>query len=165
MKKFIASLGLACLLINLPVYGSQEAQAGMPTQCTKNNTVRLTKKYRSSKFSGILTAPGSGNQKYKITCIDVADFTRGGKLILKIRLGDGVSSGSFDLFPNNFPIPTQGRPEGTLAGRYDISPNRAAQMIHYFNSDKVFQFGATGNWSSPINSTNLYEVDVTVDRI
>lgn len=132
-------------------------------QCTKNNTVYLKRNYRSSQFSGVLTAPGNGNQRYKITCINVTDFTQGGKLAFKIRLSNGISAGSFDLFPKNFPIPSQGNPNGTLVGRYDISPNSSTEINHFFEYGTVFQFGASGNWGSPVNSTNFYQVNVTVE--
>jgi hypothetical protein len=158
--RYLFLLGTVSIAIFVPAQSLLAQQ-----QCTKNNTIRLTREYRSSKFSGILTAPGNGKQRYKITCIDVTDFTQGGELSFEIRLRNGRSAGSFDLFPKNFPIPSQGRPEGTLVGRYDISPNSATKMNHFFGSGTIFQFGASGNWFSNVNSTNFYQVNVTVEEI
>jgi hypothetical protein len=133
-------------------------------RCGKNNTIRLTADSPEANFSGTLTAPGNGYQRYKITCIDVTNFPQAGKLVIDISLGNGVSGGSFDLFPRNVTIPTQGRPDKSLAGRYDISPGSSTQMIHNFDSSRIFQFGATGNWFSPKDSTNSYKARIFIDR-
>jgi len=112
----------------------------------------------------VITAPGNGYQNYKITCIDVTNFSQGGKLIIKISLKDGASGGSFDLFPFDTLIPTEGRPNDSLVGSYDISPNNSTEMVHYFGAGAIFQFGATGNWFSRKGSTNFYKVNVYVDK-
>lgn len=157
---------LILLLVPIPSMAFlQQVQASTNNQCRKNNTSRLTVRSPQTTFSGVLIAAGSGYHNYRITCIDVTDFPQGGKLVIDIFLGDGVSSASFDLFPNNISIPTEGSPTGAIAGQHDISPRGKTQIIHYFDPDTILQFGATGNWGSPKGATNAYKVRMRVEKI
>lgn len=161
----IATLTSFIIFLGIQVSNVLVTQVALASsRCNEINAVRLTANSPSINFSGVLTAPGSGYQKYKITCIDVTSFPQGGRLVIEISLSNGVSGGSFDLFPHNVPIPTQGRPDDSLVGQYDISPNSSTRMFHYFESGTIFQFGATGNWYSPKGSTNFYKVNAHVER-
>ncbi|MFH1198024.1 MAG: hypothetical protein V1720_20140 [bacterium] len=113
--------------------------------------------------SGSFIAPGMYLQAYSLTTINVSAFSSG---ILKIfiKLGNGESSGSFDLFPEGVPIPTEGRPEGTVAGAYDVSPGSEAYIEYEFARGQVYNFGATGGWFSKKGLKNTYTFKVEVLR-
>ncbi|WP_414756337.1 hypothetical protein [Anabaena sp. CCY 9910] len=146
---------ISCVLIGVGVMG-------LFWGVSNENSVKITPENPQQDFSGTLIAPGKGFQNYKITYIDVTDFTKGGKLTIDILLMDGISWGSFDLFPEKGRIPTQGSPN-SLVGAYNVKPNSSTHLVHYFDKGVVFRFGATGNWGSPKDSTNSFKASVYVE--
>ncbi len=122
----------------------------------------LTRARNGGEGSGILVAPGKGNQEYTIHQIDTKDFVNGGIVTFRITVGDGESDASFDLFPEGAPIPTTGRPIGSVAGRYDILKGSTTTMSYRFQRGQVFQFGADGNWFSRKGAGNTYTFEVWV---
>jgi len=89
--------------------------------CGDLGTIELIPAAPTGTFAGTLVAPGFNRQAYQVTCIDASAFAAGGWLVFDITMGDGESAGSFDLFPEGFPIPTDGSPVGTLGGAYDTT--------------------------------------------
>ena len=117
--------------------------------------------------SGVLVAPGTGKQMYNVHEIDLTAFPDGGVLVIDIRMGDGESAGSFDLFPEGVPLPSAS-PEGSVARQYDVAPGESRTLVHQFTKGGTFRFGASGNWFSEQGTTNDFEfearaIPVTLD--
>ena len=108
--------------------------------------------------SGVLIAPGAGKQMYNVHEIDLTAFPSGGILIIDIRMGDGESAGSFDLFPEGVPLPSAS-PEGSVARQYDVNPGESRTLVHQFAKGGTFRFGASGNWFSEEGSTNQFNFE------
>lgn len=103
------------------------------------------------RFEGTaeIIAPGTGLQGYTVVHIDTEAFTHGGTLLIAIEISPGSETdGSFNLFPAEVPIPRQGRPDGAVAGRYDIQRGTRTRLEHRFDAGASFNFGASGNWFS-----------------
>jgi uncharacterized caspase-like protein len=126
-------------------------------------SIVLDKARPSASARGVLMAPGNGSQNHTVCSIDTSSFLSGGTLTISIDVGNGESNASFDLFPEGMPLPTTGRPNGTLAGAYDVSRGTKSRTITYkFTKGQVFQFGAEGNWFSRKDSTNDFSFTATV---
>lgn len=138
-----------------------------PTVSASKNSARpdvliLTRAQPSAAADGELTAPGYGKQQHQIIAIDVTDFSSGGTLVIDISLGDGESDGSFDLFPENAVLPTEGRVKNSVAALYDLKHGESGTLTYHFNAGQVFQFGATGTWFSREGATNIFTITATV---
>lgn len=127
------------------------------------NFIILTHEQPTATVTGELTAPGYEKQSYTIFSLDTTDFSEGGTLIVEVQLDDGESDGSFDLFPQGAPIPTEGRAEDSLAALYDLKRGERGTMRYQFESGQVFQFGATGNWFSREGATNSFTLTIRVE--
>jgi WD40 repeat protein len=104
--------------------------------------------------SATITAPGNGLMEYNVFTIDTRDFPEGGLLDIELVIArNSQTDGSFDLFPGNAPIPTRGRPTGTLVGRYDVRRGTATRLQYRFAPGQVFALGLEGNWFSPRGAT------------
>ena len=131
---------------------------------TSASDIVLTPKNKSYSTSGKFMAPGVGMQKFTILKIDTKAFTSGGKLKLIVDIGDGESEGSVDIFPENCPIPTKGRPAGTLGGIYDIPPGKKNNTLTLtFTKGGVYQLGVTGSWRSRQGATNSFNLRAVVE--
>lgn len=126
-------------------------------------TIVLTKNQPSANAGGELVAPGRGRQSYTLFLIDTSDFNGGGILKFRVTLGTGESDASFDLFPEGVAIPTEGRALESVATLYDLPRGGSGTLSYQFSVGQVFQFGATGNWFSPLGSTNTFSFTVTVE--
>lgn len=167
----LVSRGIAILALILASFACQnsapdatapEAQA-TPTAEAKSNSIILTHEQPAASAAGELTAPGYEKQNYTVFFLDTTDFSEGGTLIIEVQLGDGESDGSFDLFPQDVPIPTEGRAEDSLAALYDLKRGERGTMRYQFPSGQVFQFGATGNWFSREGATNTFTLTIRVE--
>lgn len=105
---------------------------------------------------GEIRPPGSGKQNYKLYKIDLSSY-ESGSLVVEVDLGNGSSAGSFDLFRSLADVPTEGRPDKSLAGAYDISSGRTARLEYRFANQKLVYLGTEGNWGSPDGSRNTIE--------
>ena len=111
----------------------------------------------------MITSPGYGKHNYVLFEIDASEFTNGGTITINITGGTGTSKASFDLFPHEGEIPTQGRPEPfSLVHSYDVPPGQEATLTHNFSSAQIFKLGAEGNWFSDIGSTNTFQFTATI---
>lgn len=167
----LVSRGIAVLALILasiacqnpaPDAGTEEAQS-TPAAEVDSNTIILTHEQPTATATGELTAPGYEKQSYTIFRLDVTEFSEGGTLVFEVQLGDGESDGSFDLFPEDAPIPTEGRAEDSLAALYDLKRGERGTMRYQFPSGQVFQFGATGNWFSREGATNTFTLTIRVE--
>jgi hypothetical protein len=110
-----------------------------------------------------IIAPGPGLQEYPVFHIDTEDFINGGMIVVTVRIRpDSATDGSFDLFPEGFPIPTHGRPAGTLVGRYDVPRGRTTQFTYRFGRGQKFALGLEGNWGSPRGARGNVQFRVNV---
>jgi len=126
-------------------------------------TIVLTRAVPSALRNTIITAPGMGLMGYTVFTIDTRDFSQGGVLDIDIQIDrKSGTDGSFDLFAANTPIPTRGRPSGTLAGQYDIRRGTSTRIEYRFAPGQVFQFGLEGNWFSPRGATGAVRFRATV---
>ena len=75
---------------------------------------------------------------------------------------DGVTDASFDLFPPDQAIPTEGMRQGSLATAYNISKGATVHLRHKFTRGEIFTFAGEGNWLSTAGSqgTARYTVNV-----
>ncbi len=112
-----------------------------------------------------ITAPGMRQMAYNVFTIDTRDFVEGGVLDIELQVaGNSQTDGSFDLFPGNAAIPTQGRAPRTLVGRYDVRRGTSTRMEYRFAPGQVFAFGLEGNWFSPRGATGTVRFRVSVHR-
>jgi len=130
---------------------------------SSSSSIKLSPNDNHYMTTGRFTAPGPGLQNYTVIKIDTKSFPKGGKLKLLIDIGNGNSAASIDLFPEGVPIPTKGRPTGSLGGVYDIAAGRKnIEMIVTSGTGHIYNLGITGNWKSPAGSTNDFTLKATV---
>jgi len=116
----------------------------------------------SASGQGTLVAPGRGKHSYRVIMLDASRFVGGGTIHITITLGDGESEGSFDLYPQGLPLPSEGMPN-SLAHAVNIHSASGAKIDYRFAHGVVFQFGAEGSWNSKVGATNSYSFVVDVD--
>jgi uncharacterized membrane protein YeaQ/YmgE (transglycosylase-associated protein family) len=136
-----------------------------PNTSTKfdERTLRLTRMTRSEARMATIIAPGIGLQNVNVFHIDTRDFADGGTLVIDIEIPrNSATDGSFDLFPDDVPIPVQGRPAGTLTGRYDVPKGSSTRFEYRFGRGQVFALNLEGNWYSPKGATGLVRFRVSV---
>ena len=128
-----------------------------------DQTLTLTSIQPSSSATTTIVAPGNGAQSYEVFYIDTRAFPAGGILNIQIKIApDSATDGSFDLFPESVPIPMQGRPKGTLAGRYDIRKGTSTLLSYRFKTGQLFAFGLDGNWFSPKGAKGTVKFQASV---
>ncbi|MEM6624144.1 MAG: hypothetical protein AAF674_18125 [Pseudomonadota bacterium] len=145
-------------------------------ELSKAEAVNATSYKRRSKtytFAGVLWGPGMRKQRYTVTCLKLDGWYRTGSrasvhsatLVLEIKTGTGQSSASYDVYPPGVPIPTEGRPRGSIRGTYDVRPGRTRTMRIKLGKhpQRALRFGATGNWFSEEGLNNTYEVKAYVE--
>ncbi len=115
----------------------------------------------SSTGQGTLVAPGRGKHSYQVIRLDASRFVNGGTIHITITVGDGESEGSFDLYPQGLPLPSDGVPN-PLANAVNIRSTSGAKINYRFAHGTVFQFGAEGSWNSKAGATNTYSFVVDV---
>jgi hypothetical protein len=115
----------------------------------------------SSTGQGTLVAPGRGKHSYRVIMLDASRFVNGGTIHITITVGDGESEGSFDLYPQGLPLPSEGLPN-SLANAVNIRSASGAKINYRFAHGTVFQFGAEGSWNSKPGATNTYTFVVDV---
>jgi hypothetical protein len=112
-------------------------------------TIQLTPVLSTTTQTSTIVAPGRGLQRYRIYYLDVTSFSGGGTLDIDIQVSpSSATDGSFDLFPANLTIPRQGRPVGSLAGRYDVRKGTGTRLEYHFQTGQKLAFGLEGNWGS-----------------
>jgi len=116
----------------------------------------------SASGQGTLVAPGRGKHSYRVIMLDASRFVGGGTIHITITLGDGESEGSFDLYPQGLPLPSEGMPN-SLAHAVNIHSASGAKIDYRFAHGVVFQFGAEGSWNSKVGATNSYSFVVDVN--
>ena len=136
-----------------------------PPPSSDEHTLQLTPDYPAAARSATIVAPGNGIQRFNLYTIDTQAFPNGGTLNIEIRIAaNSHTDGSFDLFPSNVRIPTQGQPVGTLAGRYDVRRGTTTHLTYRFPSGQVFLLGLEGNWFSPRGATGQVEFRANVRK-
>jgi hypothetical protein len=116
----------------------------------------------SATGQGTLVAPGRGKHNYRVITLDASRFANGGTLHITITLGDGESEASFDLYPQSFPLPSEGLPN-SLANAVNVRSGSGAKINYHFTHGAVFQFAAEGSWNAKAGATNTYSFVVDVD--
>ena len=120
-----------------------------------------------ARYSGQGNIQGTppGTQNWQFFPIDVTDFPAGGEITIIIRLGQGASSASYDLFDNNTPALTaDGRPRDSLANAYDVPPGSVTTLRYRFpaGGTRIYYLGIEGNWFSKTTDVNTFTYDVWV---
>ena len=129
-----------------------------------DHDLTLTPATPRSMRTAWIVAPGGGAQRYNLFNIDTRAFAHGGILNIDIEIArNSGTDGSFDLFPAGFPIPTRGRPDGSLAGRYDVRRGTSTRLTYPFQQGRMLVFGVEGNWGSPRGATGLVRFTATVE--
>jgi len=116
----------------------------------------------SATGQGTLVAPGRGKHSYRVILLDASRFVNGGTIHITITLGDGESEASFDLYPQDLPLPSEGMPN-SLASAVNVRSGSGAKINYRFAHGTVFQFGAEGSWNAKAGATNTYSFVVDVD--
>lgn len=129
------------------------------------HTVKLTPDSPSADRSATIAAPGNGQQNYNVYYIDTRDFVTGGVLVMEIQIArESGTDGSFDLYPPNVRIPTQGPPNGAVAGRHDVAKGSQTEIEYQFAKGELFALGLSGNWFSEKGKTGKVYLRVSVRR-
>lgn len=120
---------------------------------------------------GLLSAPGYGNTRNQVHCVDLADLASLGfdgstSLNIFARMADRESAGSFSVYRRSdlsyadlrpgLTIPSNSITAKPLAGAYDIKPGKGAQLKLDPAQGQAFWLVASGNWLSQEGSTNAY---------
>jgi hypothetical protein len=117
--------------------------------------------------SGTLHGTPINTQNWQFFPIDVSQFANGGTIHISISLGAGQSAASYDLFTTTTPaLTSEGRPIGSLANAYDVSPSTTTNLSYAFNANggnRIYYLGIEGNWFSPTSATNTFNYTVTVN--
>lgn len=127
------------------------------------NLTQLEPSYQSG--SGTLNGVPFGTQQWRFFAIDVEPFKFGGSIEVEITLGSGTSGASYDLFDTSTPsLTAEGRPLGSLANAYDVSPGSKTTLTYNFSNSRIktYFLGVEGNWGSPSSATNTYSFEVWV---
>ena len=86
-------------------------------------------------------------------------------MTIVIRLGQGRSAASYDLFYNNTPVLTaDGRPRDSLVNAYDVPPGAVTTLRYRFpaGGPSVYYLGIEGNWFSSTTDENTFTYDVWI---
>ena len=116
----------------------------------------------SSTGQGTIVAPGRGKHNYRIIRLDANRFVNGGTIHITITVGSGESEASFDLYPQDLPLPEEGFPN-SLAKAWNVPRVSGAKIDYRFAHGTVFQFAAEGSWNSKAGATNTYSFVVELD--
>ena len=116
----------------------------------------------SSSGQGTLVAPGRGKHSYRVVMLDASRFVNGGTIHIAITVGNGESEGSFDLYPQGLPLPSEGFPN-SLASAVNIRSASGGTINYRFAHGTVFQFGAEGSWNAKAGAANTYSFVIDVD--
>ena len=124
------------------------------------NTVHLVPG-EPSTGDGTLIAPGMWKHSYSVTNLDVTQFPNGGVLHIEIRMGDGPSEASFDLYSQGASLPSGGFPN-PLANAHDVPSGSTARIDYRFDHGTVFQFCAEGSWHAKAGDRNNFNFTANV---
>ena len=94
--------------------------------------------------------------------IDTTAFENGGTLTINIQVGRGALVGSFDLFPGDSALPTEGTPQNALAQAWGIQPGETGTITYRFDKGQVFQLHATGGWVNQTGGINAFRAQISV---
>lgn len=114
---------------------------------------------------GTLRGTPPGTQNWTFFPIDVKDYPNGGEMTIVIRLGQGRSAASYDLFYNNTPALTaDGRPRDSLVNAYDVPPGAVTTLRYRFpaGGPDTYYLGIEGNWFSSTTDENTFTYDVWI---
>lgn len=125
--------------------------------------VVLNNKKTTQDLLGIFRTPEAGYQDYTAVGIDAIAFEDGGILTIDIWVGHAKPAGSFDLYSGDTEFTTEGKPRGSLASVWGISPGKKDKIIHHFNQGKHFKLGVTGDWFSEKGSINAFLTTISVE--
>ena len=132
----------------------------VPTDVLK---IVLTGENPEQEILSTFRAPGQGYQDYTVVEIDATAFENGGWLTINLLVGDDEAAGSFDLYPGDSTLPTEGMPDGALTSAWDVPPEMSSVIEYYFVQGQVFKLGATGGWFSEKGSINGFLAKISVD--
>jgi hypothetical protein len=179
MKRIsLKGLGMV-LLIGSVAYGqslgdaaraNRKQKSGAPTKVITGDDLAEASKPEiiqlipgsSSTGEGTLVAPGRGKHSYQVTMLDASRFVNGGTIHITITVGSGESEASFDLYPQDLALPSEGFPN-SLANAVNIHSAAGAKISYRFAHGTIFQFGAEGSWNAKAGATNTYSFVVDVD--
>ena len=148
------AFGRRCLLAT--------AVAAILPGCANQSTVVLTPSRPSASSTMTITAPERGRHAFTIHHIDTTAFA-GGTMDIEVTVsGESATNASFDLFPADAVIPTDGRSTISLATAYDVSKGQTVHLSYTFTRGEIFPFGGEGNWFSPPGSKGTVQYKVTV---
>lgn len=149
----------------LPGFGEDTSESepfDSETALNRLNVV-LNDARSSQEVLNVFRTPERGYQDYTVIEIDATAFENGGTLTIEISVGQANAAGSFDLYPGDSILPTEGMPDGALVSAWDIPPGQESTIAYYFNRGQVFKLGATGNWFSEKGSVNAFVAKISVE--
>ena len=94
--------------------------------------------------------------------IDTTAFESGGTLTIDIQVGRAALVGSFDLFPDDSALQTEGIPQNALAQAWGIQPGETGTITYRFDKGQVFQLRATGGWVNQTGGINAFRAQISV---
>jgi hypothetical protein len=127
--------------------------------------LKLTPASPAGVGDATIVAPGKGLQRYTLYSIDTRSFAAGGVLDVDIQIAsNSATDGSFDLFPANTHVPTEGKPVSALTSRHDMRKGTSTRLQYRFSTGQLFVLGLDGNWFSPKGATGTVHFRASVER-
>lgn len=73
------------------------------------------------------------------------------------------AAGSFDLFPGDAELPTEGAPRNAIVSAWGVPPGETERITHLFDRGQHFKLGATGDWFSKKGQVNAFVAKISVE--
>ena len=138
---------------------SLEAFGGKRRLHLEANPINLGRKLK--EVSHTFSASRTDTPDYTLVEIDTTPFECDGILYVKILVGTGEASGTFDLFDGDTDLTTDGSPGEALTGAWDVAPGGTGHIFHRFQPGEQFRLRAR-NLDSKAGSTNSFLADIYV---
>lgn len=140
---------------------SLEAFGGKRRLNAEANPISMGRKWK--EVSHTFRASGTDAPDYTLVEIDTTPFEYDGILHVKIRVGTGEATGTFELFDGDTDLTRDGSRDETLTGAWDVPPGGIGHIIHGFQRGDCFLLRAT-SLDSKAGSTNSYLADIYVTQ-
>lgn len=140
---------------------SLEAFGGKRRLNAEANPISLGRKWK--EVSHTFRASGTDTPDYTLVEIDTTPFGCDGILHVKIRVGAGEATGTFELFDADTDLTRDGSRDETLTGAWDVPPGGIGHILHGFQRGDCFLLRAT-SLDSKAGSTNSFLADIYVTQ-
>jgi hypothetical protein len=127
--------------------------------------LRLTPSAPSAGGTLKIVAPGYNRHQYTTQRIDTTAFGSGTVEIEVSVAAASATDASFDLFPQNATVPSEGYPTTSVAQAYDVARGQSSRLTYRFTKGEIFTFGAQGNWFSQAGNEGTVQYRVPAGEV